>query len=41
MTAILLFINNFHFSLQALFPEVETENEKKIRVNIETKTAGS
>lgn len=29
MTAILLFINNFHFSLQALFPEVETENEKK------------
>lgn len=39
MTAILLFINDFHFLLQAFFPEVEAKNE--IRVNIEAKTAGS
>lgn len=41
-TAILLFINIFSFALQAFFPEVETKNIfKKIKINIETKTAGS
>lgn len=41
MTAILLFINYYHFSLQTFFPEVESKRTKKIWVNIETKTAGS